>query len=416
MKEYIQVLKNRNFALLWAGQGVSNLGSRVSMLALTWLVVDITGRAAAVGMLFIFLTIPSVALGPWAGVLVDRWNKKMIIITADIIAGLLALAMAFTRDISLLYVLALAMSVVSVFFTPAVRTVIPRLVPRERLLTANALSSATFYTAQLAGPALGGVLLGFWGLEAAFIVNAVSFWLSAFSELWIQIPGTETERQSRERSFTADFRDGWQYIRGNLPVKFVIGLFALAMLPPMGGLSTLNVVLIKEVFLFSEWQYGLLMTINGGGLLLGTLFMGRLGGRLGELRLMVMSISGLGLSYWLLANSPWLPVAGAWFLAMGFAATLVNVSYGTFLQKVVSDEMRGRVFSIDIAIGNSVGLLALGVTGVMADHWGAVPVISAGGLCLLLLGLVALRLGVFRRSEALVATPPAKGLPLANGE
>jgi MFS family permease len=90
---YLKVLKNRDFALLWAGPGVSDLGSQINFIALTLLIIDLTGQVVPVSLLFIVLALPAAVLGPWAGVLVDRWNKKTVIIFSDIIRGLLAIAM-----------------------------------------------------------------------------------------------------------------------------------------------------------------------------------------------------------------------------------------------------------------------------------------------------------------------------------
>jgi MFS family permease len=400
MKEYLQVLKNRNFFLLWAGQGVSEIGSGISFIALSLLITDLTGSASAVGLLFIVLTIPSVAVGPWAGVLVDRWNKKLIIILADVIRGVLGICMALTTDLVWLYALALGMGLVSVFFSPAIKTAIPRIVAKEELLTANALSSATYYMSRLAGPALGGVLIAVFGLQSAFIVNGISYLVSALSEAWIAIPASKQEQSSDKGSFAREFRDGWEYIRNNVAVKFVIIFFAITSLPPMGAFGLLTVVLLRDVFQYSPEVYGLLMTINGAGLVLGTFWMGKWGRQFRELQLIVWGVAVLGLAYLGLSQGSLFLLAAGMLFTSGFTSTVVNIAYGTYLQLAVDDDKRGRVFSLDIAIGNVVGLVAMGSTGFMADTWGTIFVVALGGCMLFAVAFTATRLSVYRRSLA----------------
>lgn len=404
MKEYLKVLGNRNFFLLWAGQGVSELGVGISNIALSLLITDITGSASAVGLLFIILTIPSVLVGPWAGVLVDRWNKKAIIIGADIIRGFLAIGMALTTDLVWLYLLALASGLVSVFFSPAIKTAVPRLVDREDLVTANALSSATYYLSRMAGPALGGLLIASFGLGSAFVVNGVSYLVSALSEAWIAVPVSEQEGQANTPgSFVRDFREGWNYIRSNVAVMFVIIFFAVTALPPMGAYGLLSVVLLRNVFAYSSKMYGLLMTINGVGLVLGTFWMGKWGRNFRELQLVVWGMAVLGLTMLGLSFGHVFLLAAVMMLACGFISTVVNIAYGTYLQLAVDDDKRGRVFTLDIAIGNVVALAAMGASGFMADSWGTVFVVALGGGLLFVIAAAASLLPVYRRSLEVLA-------------
>lgn len=383
MRKYLAVLKNPNFALLWAGQGVSDIGSQINFIALTLLVVDLTGDVMPVSLLFIALTVPSVLLGPWAGVLVDRWNKKAVIILSDVIRGGLAIAMAFAPNLGWIYVLAMAQAAVTTFFSPAIRTVIPRLVAKEQLLTANALASATNYISRLAGPALGGLVAGLFGVQMAFVANGVSFLVSALSECWIKVPQGAGE-SSVGPGLGRDFREGVRYILGNRAVKFVIIFFFVAMLPPMGGLNILQVVLLREVFAYSETSYGLLMTFYGVGLLVGAAIIGRFENR-SELRLMVGGMGLYGLAYLTLIFGRTFVLAAATLITIGLFATVVNVSYTTFLQKAVADEMRGRIFSIDIAASNAAWLISVAITGLLADAFGVKNMIALAGAMLVAL-------------------------------
>ena len=399
MREYLQVLRRRDFALLWAGQAVSKLGSKISYIALTWLVADLTGKASSVGLLFIILTIPSVVLGPWAGVLIDRWDKKKLIVISDILNGLFALGMVLTDKIWGIYLLAMGMAIVFTFFDPAIRVVIPRLVPEEELITANSLSSSTYYASNLVGPALGGVLIGFFGVKAAFIINGVSFFISALSEMFIRIKANQRELHDyQDNNIWERFREGWDYIKSNQVVLFVILFFAVGALP-MGALPILNIVLIKEILKFGPSGYGTLMTIKGVGLFLGTFLMGRWGKGHSELKLMVLGVGLIGLGYLLFALNSFFILSALILFGIGIAGTVVNVSYGTYLQKAVDEEVRGRVFSLDMALGNVVGLISMSLAGFLGDTFGIARVIAIGGGFIALQALVTSRLAIYRQGQ-----------------
>jgi MFS family permease len=397
MNKYIKVLKNKDFCLLWLGQGVSNFGSRINYIGLTWLITELTGQVSKVSILFIILTIPSVFIGPWAGVLVDRWNKKRIIVTADLIRGLLAFGMVLTENLIYLYILALTQAVFTTFFSPAIMSAVPRLVKKEDLVIANSLSSSTRYAANLVGPALAGVLIGFYGVKIAFLINGISFILSAFSEIWITIPVGKMETSQKITGVFDDFKEGLKYIQSNEVVKFVIIFFAFVMLIG-GALPILYVVLIKEVFKFTSQQYGLLMTIQGIGLLIGTLIMGKLGHKYSELKLQIGGGSILGLTYIGLALSNYFVWVAVSFVILGIFSSIINVAYGTFLQKVVDDDIRGRVFSIDIAFGNITALLSMSLAGFLADSLGTVTVMLFGGIYLFSLGILFSRFKTYKSS------------------
>ena len=389
MKQYTRLMKNRNYLLLWLGQGVSDIGSRMHNIALIWLVTTLTGSATAVGLLFISMIVPRVLMLPFVGVLVERWPKKTVIVATDVARGLLALAFVYSTDMTMIYVLSAAMVAMELFFAPAIRTVIPRLVDESDLLSANALYTLTNRSAGLIGPALGGVLIGLWGVQAAFLINAVSFLLSALSEIFINIPlmSHEHGQGARQKPFLPEMKAGWDYIRNSRPVRFVVFFFAVVGIP-LGAIMVLKVVMLTEVLGFSAEQYGFLMSIEGIGLVLGSLLIGTLGGRFTEMTLMLAGVMVLGLGFLALSQSSAFLLAAVCLLVVGGAASLANVAYGTFLQKNVADEFRSRVFSFDIAIGDAFALVAMGFAGVLGDWAGVANVMAvsgaiAAGLCLL---------------------------------
>ena len=399
MKEYLEVLRNRNFMLLWLGQGVSAIGSRVHYIALIWLVTEITGNAAGVGLLFMFMAVPRIVAFPIAGVLVERWNKRNVIVTCDILSGLTAIAVAFTSEITTIYVLSAFSTMISLFFSPAIQAATPRIVPKEELLTANSLTSMTRQVANLGGPAIGGIIIALWGVKMAFLINGVSFLISALSEVFIHIPPATHESKVRQTgSFVYDMREGWDYIRTHAAVKLTILFFALAGLP-MGAIMVLKVVFLKDVLGLTAAQYGLVMTIEGLGLFLGTFAIGKWGAKWYEVTAMIVGCAFIGAAYigLSLVNTVWL--AASCVATIGLAAAIVNIAYGTFLQKAVDDHVRSRVYSFDMAIGEILALASMGAAGFLGDTFGITNTIVVCGLLTIVLCLGTLRLPLYRQLQ-----------------
>jgi len=400
MKEFVKILKNRDYFLLWLGQSVSELGSSINYIGLIWYVMELTGSASRVSVLFIALTLPSIIVGPYAGVIVDRLDKKTIIIVTDTIRGLISILMAISNDLITIYSLVILNGIAAVFFSPAINVAIPRLVPVDNLMAANSLFSTTRSASKLIGPIIGGILIAIFGVKALFIINGISFLISAFSELWIKIPkNPESKKPEAKVSINSGLKSTWDYINEHEIIKFVIIFFAIAMLA-IGGLPILNVVLVTELFNFSSEKFGLIMTIYGVGFLVASICMGRWGKYFIELNLMVFGIAVYGLCYALLTFASNIFIIGIMFFIIGFAAVMTDIAYGTYLQKVVADNMRGRVFSVDIAIGNVVGLISMGMVGILVDIYGVKQIVFVMGLLLFIHSICSSKFPAYKRGVA----------------
>lgn len=180
---YLQLLKqNTDFRRLWIGQLVSSLGDWFNTVAVLALVFDLTGSGFATGLIIIASTLPAFILTPFAGVVVDRFDRRRVMIAADIARAALALGMLLVRssgEIWLLYVFSALLVGFSSFFAPALSASIPNLVERDELLSANALSSSTWGLMLAVGAAVGGIAIAALGRDAAFVVNSLSFLFSA---------------------------------------------------------------------------------------------------------------------------------------------------------------------------------------------------------------------------------------------
>ncbi|HEX2740293.1 MAG TPA: MFS transporter, partial [Rubrobacter sp.] len=361
------LLKNVRFMRLWIGQGTSFLGDAVSMVALVVLVFQITGSASAVGGALVARLVPTIA-SPLAGVLADRVDRRMVLVASDLARAVLILGMVFTRDLATIYVLAFLMGLARTLFNPTIRAAFPGVVGGGDLTRANALISGTFSVAETAGPALGGLLVATVGVEAAFILDAATYLISA--ALLSLNPLPRPQREDDDAGFGEDLKAGFAYLAGaRVPLAMVAGGFLT--------IVTINITIPAEVFLAKETfgagdaGYGLLVGIFGGGMVLGSAMMAALGDRV---RLLPLYFLGIFISALALVGtglSPAFVIALGALMAAGFANGMENVTTDTILQKRVPDAFLGRVFSVRY-LGFSVGeILAYPLGGAIVDAAGA---------------------------------------------
>ena len=267
---YTRILRSPAFRFLWLGQVVSNFGDTLHFVALVVLLYRLTGSGAALAALSLAQIAAGLALGPVAGVLVDRFDRRRLMIGADLARAGLAATLAFTASAPLAVALAVGMTAVGVPFGPAARALMPSLVDEEELLAANTVSHSTEQATQIVASALAGGLLLTWGTTPAFLVNAVSFAVSA-AMLW-RLPSHPRAEQRTEReptgSFWDDARAGLTYARRDPfvgPLLVVQGLAALA----TGGTSALLIILSAEHLRLSPAGFSWLLLAIGFGALAG---------------------------------------------------------------------------------------------------------------------------------------------------
>ena len=207
-------MRNINLNLLLSGQLVSQTGDKFYMLALSFMVLETTGSAARMGVVLFAGMLPLVAAGLFSGVVVDRVDRKAIIIVTDILRGVIVSVVSFLYlQGALTFGLIMASQVLlglnSAFFNPAIPSVIPMIVPKDELSKANAKTQFVAGFANIAGPALGGILVSIYGYLIVFALNAATYFVSAFFECFLNIPSVKTEAHE---SLVAAFKEGYRTI------------------------------------------------------------------------------------------------------------------------------------------------------------------------------------------------------------
>jgi MFS family permease len=359
------LLRNVHFMRLWVGQGISFVGDAVSMIALVVLVVQITGSASAVGGALVARLLPTLA-SPLAGVLADRLDRRVVLVASDLARAVLVLGMVFVRDLVVLYVLVFLMGLARTLFNPTIRAAFPSVVGGGDLTRANALISGTFSVSETVGPALGGVLLATVDVNAAFVLDAATYLISAAFLSRIPLPRSQREGGG---DFVQDLRAGFGYLAGaRVPLAIVVGTFLTVL--AINTTIPAEVFLAKETFGAGDAGYGLLVGLYGGGMILGSALIAALGDRVRLLPLYFFGVFTSALALAGVGLSPTFVLALGALTIAGVANGIDNVTTDTILQMRVPDAFLGRVFSVRFT-GFSVGeVLAYSVGGAIVDAYG----------------------------------------------
>ena len=381
------VLRNPHFLKLWIGQGVSFVGDAISMVAFVILVVQITGSASAVGGLLVARLLPTLA-SPLAGVLADRLDRRMILVTSDLVRAAVIFGVVFTRDILVLYALIFLMGLARTLFNPTIRAAFPSVVGDGDLTRANALISATFSVSIALGPALGGLLIATVGLEAAFLIDAATYVVSAVFLYRIPIPRSQA---SEGEGFVRELGAGLRYLAGaRIPLAIVVGAFLTIL--TINLTVPAEVFLAKETFGVGDTGYGLLVSVWGGGMILGSALIAVVGSRVNLLLFYFLGIFGASLALAGTGLSPTFVLALAALLVAGAANGLDNVTTDTILQNRVPDALLGRVFAVRFLTYSAGEVLAYFAGGLTVDAFGPRSTYLLAGTATALVGLLILLL------------------------
>ena len=386
---YLQLLgRNRNFRHLFIAQLISQTGDWFNSVALFTLLLQLTGSSEAVALVLIIKLLPTFFAGPLAGVVADRFNRKTIMIVADVVCGCVVLGFLFIdkpNQVWLVYLLAAAEILSASFFDPAKSAAIPSLVSQEELISANALSAASWSITLALGAALGGLVTASFGRNAAFGIDSLSFFVSAAFISTVRMrkrlreadPVVQTRRTSLyELLGVADIVEGARYLKTNpqvaalLLVKSGWGLG--------GGVLLLLTVFGKQIFPIGRdgsASIGLLFAARGVGALIGPMIASRIAaGSASRMRRAIAAAFVVSSVFYLLfAQSPVFIVALLCVVGAHSGGSVQWVYSTTLLQMSVEDRFLGRVFALDMALVTLAMSVSTYATGWGLDHLGLSP-------------------------------------------
>ena len=381
---YIELLRrNRNFRRLWLGRLISQTGDWFNSVALFTLLLSLTGAGEAVGLVLIIKLLPQFFVGPIAGVAADRFNRKTILITADLLRGVLVLGFLLVErreQVWIVYLLAALEVIISSFFEPAESAAIPTVVERNQLIAANALGGATWSVTLAFGAALGGLVTGAFGRNTAFIIDSLTFFISAACIWAVQIPTLDRPARDRARRLSlieatgiADLIEGARYLKSNphvialLLVKTGWGLG--------GGVLLLLTIFGKQIFplgLDGSASIGLLYAARGTGALIGPVMARWITSDSPRTMRRVISFAFFisAVFYFLFAQSPSLIFALLFVVGAHSGGSIQWVFSTTLLQLTVPNRFLGRVFALEMGFLTLAMSLSTYLTGLGLDRAG----------------------------------------------
>jgi MFS family permease len=392
---FSDLLKNRSFLWLWTGQILSQVADKILMvLAISLLTTYQIPRSLASSSgsaIWIANTIPAIIFGAAAGILADRYLKKQVMVTSNLLRALFVPLIIFLpKQFVLLLLVIFAISTVTQFFTPAEQSVMPLVVEPRHLLTANALFTVTQLGSVTVGFAIGEPLLSKIGESFSdtgkTIFLAATYLLAAFCcQMMTSTEQRPEESLKKNINPLPELKAGLQYLRSNRPVQSAI-LQITILYSTIAALQVLSIKLGTEIGLKTD-QFGFLVAATGVGLVLGAGMLGHWGSRLQNKPLPVIgfSIIAVVLIGYIFLKSLLLSLSLS--VVLGFGAALIAVPMQTLIQEKTPESMRGKVFGFENNVVNIALSLPLALAGILADRVG-INVVLVG--MSVLIGLVAL--------------------------
>ena len=384
--ELLRALRSRNYRLFFAGQSISLIGTWMQKITVAWLVYRLTGSAFWLGVTGFAGQIPTFCLAPFAGVLVDRWDRYRILLATQVLsliqASLLAV-LALSHWIVLWQVVALSavLGMINAFDIPSRQSLVVDLVEDpEDLSNAIALNSTMVNGARMIGPTVAGLLIALVGEGMSFALNAASFVavLAALSAMRIK----HRPRPLDRKRMLHEMGDGLRYAFGHGPIRSVLLLLSIVSLVAMPYTQLLP-IFAGEVFHGGPRMLGYLTGASGAGAIIASLLLASLRSsrHLGKFVIVALTLFGAGLV--IFAYSPWLSLALLALVVVGFGMMLMITACNTALQMLTAENQRGRVMSLFTMAFMGMGPIGCLIAGSLATHWGAPTTLALGGiLCL----------------------------------
>ncbi|GAC1647748.1 MAG: MFS transporter [Ktedonobacteraceae bacterium] len=390
---YLTIVQNKGYFPLWLGQLVSSLGDTLNYIALVIYVYKLTGSGFDLSKLSLFQIIPILLISPIAGVIIDRFRRKNILIAADVIRALLILGLVFAPNVSTIYALAMLIAVATTFFRPTVQAVIPAIVQEDELLAANSVAWSTEQLVQIIGSAVAGGLIVFLGPKAAFVFNAGTFLFSALMISTMQVPEVTLPESEKKgwRLYLSEMQEGLRYTMKDTFVSRFIIVQMLASLA-VGGTSALLVVLSQKHLKLAPVGFSTLLLVIGIGALLGPFLLGLFTQNYKNMKLLFVPYIIRGIGDILIALVASYPLALFLLFVYGLNTSTGMVVNNSIMQATIPDRMKGRVFTLMDMSWSVMEIASIGLGGLLADVIGIRAVYYLGGSLLIFAGLLGLLL------------------------
>jgi len=380
----LRALSHRNYKLFFSGQSISLIGTWMTRIATSWLVYRLTGSALLLGVVGFAGQIPSFLLAPFAGVLVDRWNRHRLLVATQVLALLQSLALAIlalTGIVQIWHVIALSVfqGLINAFDMPARQAFVVEMIEkRGDLANAIALNSSMVNAARLLGPSIGGVIIAAVGEGWCFMIDAISYLAVIASLLAMKITPRMT-KESKQTKMLQQLGEGFRYAIGFAPIRNVLLLLALVSLVGM-PYTVLMPVFANEILHGGPNTLGLLMAASGVGALAGAMLLAARKSVLGLGKYIPLTAGafGAGLIAFSFSRVIWLSLLLMIVTGLGFMIQMA--ASNTVLQTIVDEDKRGRVMSFYMMAFMGTAPFGSLLAGSVAERIGAPHTLLFGGI------------------------------------
>ncbi|MFH2034145.1 MAG: MFS transporter [Candidatus Margulisiibacteriota bacterium] len=389
------VFSNMGFMFLWTGQLTSQMADRVYVYVLMVAIYQLTHSNIGVSLPLLAFGIPSVLISPWAGVFVDKLDRKWIMVISGGIRGLLILLIIPLVSTSLAYIFLISLLIYSAtqFFAPAETSSIPELVERRNLIIANSLFMITWMASSVVGFGLGAPILNLLGEQKTFITAAVLYFISAGAILLIPLRSKEVI--THKSHVFKDTIIGFEFIRRNQVVRYsLLKLFVAA--AAIATLSLLAISYANDVIKIGDKNFGYLILAVGVGMLFGMWLLNRLSRYFNKGTIVVASFLFSGAVLIWLSMVKDLNLALFLIFLLGVGNICITSTIQTILQHKIPRQLRGRVFGVQNMLINSAFTFPVVLFGIIADFWGVLSAIALLGVIVFATGLAGMFLPKFK--------------------
>jgi DHA3 family macrolide efflux protein-like MFS transporter len=384
----------RRFFTIWTGQSISLLGSQLTQFGLIWHLTEQTNSGTVLAVASIVGLLPQVLLGPFIGTLVDRWNRRRVMLLADGVVALVTLVLAalFWANLSSLGAIYVAMfirGVTGMFHFSAMTASTSLMVPKAHLTRIQGLNQLLFGGLNIVAAPLGAVLLSVVAVQGILMIDVSTALLAIVPLLFVSVPQPERISESREvqsalENVWREFQEGLRYVRGwrGLMIIFLMAMFVNILLRPTFSLFPL---LVTRHFGGGALQLAWLNSMLGIGIVGGGLTLSAWGGFRRRVLTIIMGVFGLAAGVLLLSLTPssLFPLALFAVLIVGASTAFTDGPLHAILQATVEPSMQGRVFTLVMSLSGGMAPIGLAVTGPLSDAFGVRTIfLGAGVLCL----------------------------------
>jgi MFS family permease len=364
--------QQRNIRLLWLAQVISSAGDAIYQIALLWLVFDITGSSTITGLIAMAAFMPAMLFGLYAGVVVDKYNRKLIMIFSNLSQALTVIvipAMLYFgyRNILIIGFFAFIRASFSTFFPPALNALVPMIASKDRLVKVNSVLATSSQLAYLIGPLSAGLILSVVSIPYLFVIDSASFMVAILILLFIILP-PKTKLADKQFSSVKEIFSGIQYVTKHKPLGMLFILTIINNFFIMGPAFIGMLILVKDALGGTASQYAFVEAGLAFGMLIGSVFVYRIGNRIniGKLLLIGMILDGITYSVMYFAGSVNYVLIFIVIHAIGIP--MITVSRTAIIQKHSPNQYHGRLFSLVHLSVVGVTALSAAVVGIVANY------------------------------------------------